>query len=321
MLFADVRDQTGVPLLLLALAIESRGPFRVLCFADFGVADYNMPVLFPTVLQWTTPLALKLWAQVRAALPRHDLVELNKMPAKVGELVNPLSLLGSEPELESGHGNDLKLGRDLVMARQNQLKTTLRNIRKLKREHRVELRFAQTESERGHFIAEALKQKQRRFDQTHLEGFHAQPEKKLFFELGTETLTAAGVLRFCALTIDDNIVATSWNLVHGDRFLAMMLTHDDQDWERIGPSRILNYLLLDQLLETSFAYYDMGHGDEPYKLQQCETTFPLMRVLQPVNARGTLYLSAARFRERLRSTDQWQKLKRLKWSLKNWLRG
>ena len=320
LIFADVRDETEAPILLLALAIERRGPIRVLCFADFGVVDYNAPVLFPTTYSWTAASAQALWQQISAALPQHDVVELGKMPAEVDGLVNPLALLDCEPDLESSHGNDLRLGRTIVMAGQNQVKNTQRNIRKLQREHGLELRYAETEAERSQFIAVALEQKQRRFDQTHLAGFYAEPEKKLFFQLGTETLARAGILQFCALIIGGDIVATSWNLVHGGSVLAMMLTHDDTDWERIGPSRVLNYLLLDQLLDSPYTYYDMGHGDEPYKIQQCETTVPLLRVLRPVTWSGRLYLAGSRLRERLRQTQGWQALKRLKWSIRSHLR-
>lgn len=320
LLYVDVADALGEPLLLLALALERRSGIGVLCFADFDIVDYNAPVLFPTSLRWTEARARVLWKDIAAALPKHDVVELLKMPAEVEGLVNPLALLASGAEPESCHGNDLRLGRAAVMASQNQVKNTQRNIRKLQREHGLELRFADTLADRNRFIAEALDQKQRRFDQTRLAGFYAEPEKRRFFERGTEALTEAGLLRFCALIIGGDIVATSWNLVHGNSFLVMMLTHDDTVWERVGPSRILNYLLLDQLLDTEVEYYDLGFGDEPYKLQQCETTAPLLRARFAVTLAGRLYLLATRIRGNLRGTRLWKVLKHAKWAAQDRLR-
>lgn len=320
LLYVDVRDDAGRPLLLLALALERRGAVEVLSFADFDVVDYNAPVLFPTAIRWTEPVSRRLWQEIAAALPRHDVVELLKMPAEVEGLVNPLALLATGPEPESCHGNDLRLGRAAVMARQNQVKTTQRNIRKLEREHGLELRFAKTRTERDRFIAAALDQKQRRFDQTKLAGFHAEPEKKLFFEQATEALSDAGLLEFCALIIGDEIVATSWNLTYGKSYIAVMLTHDDTVWGRVGPSRLLNYLLLDRLLETDFEYYDLGFGDEPYKVQQCETSVPLQRSLFASTSAGRLYLAASRLREDLRQTRLWWTLKGAKWAVQNRLR-
>ncbi|RUT34592.1 GNAT family N-acetyltransferase [Arsenicitalea aurantiaca] len=318
--FVSVRDESGAPLLFLALASWPVGPFRVLGFADFDVSDYNGPALDARAGAWSPERARALWQAIAARLPPHDFVTLEKMPETINGRINPLCLLGAVRDEEDGHGNDLRAGRAAVMARQSQVKTTQRVIRKLEREAGLRLVIAETEAERTRFIKAAIAHKQRRFDETKLGGFHAEPEKRAFFEEGTEALAEAGLLHFAALEIGGEIAATSWNLVLGRRLYAMMLGFDDGQWSRFGPSRLLNFLLLERLLEEGFDFYDLGVGDEAYKVGQCETAIALYRVRFATTARGRIYQTLAETRERLRRTRAWQRLREAKWHVKTALR-
>ena len=71
------------------------------------MADYCAPVLYPTATSWSADLARRLWVAIEAELPTVDQVLLEKMPERVGDLINPLFLLSDEANPESCHGSNL----------------------------------------------------------------------------------------------------------------------------------------------------------------------------------------------------------------------
>jgi CelD/BcsL family acetyltransferase involved in cellulose biosynthesis len=86
----SARDDGGELLFLFPLAVERRGLVRRLTWLGRDLCDYNAPLLAPDFVRRVGPEHFSsLWRDVRALLQsrphlRHDLVELDKMPATVG---------------------------------------------------------------------------------------------------------------------------------------------------------------------------------------------------------------------------------------------
>lgn len=105
-------DVMGLPL------VRSRvGRLDVITFADFSVTDCNAPRLRAAAPQDAAG-AGALWASVRAALPPADVIHLDKMPARLGQQINPLTLLdGVEPCVYSQNLIDMTPGWPAYLAR------------------------------------------------------------------------------------------------------------------------------------------------------------------------------------------------------------
>jgi CelD/BcsL family acetyltransferase involved in cellulose biosynthesis len=314
----EVRDGVGRPVLMMPLIIRRSMGCRVLGFVDLGAADYNAPILFPTQEDWTEARARTLWGETTARLPAFDLAILDKMPEKVGALVNPLHLLADGINPESCHLTRLDRPWPEVEKAIQGAKNLRNRFRALQRLGSCELVVAETSEERAKILETLLIQKQRRFKETHVPGFDEHPEKLAFFTLGTEIMAKAGALHLSALILDDQILATYWGLVHGPHYYGLFISNESGEWLKYSPGRVLHYQLLQHLSAAGFVCLDLGIGNEAWKQSVCDVTVPLSLMIEARTLRGKLSLSWRDLRARLVATALWQKIRPLKWVL---LRG
>ncbi|WP_158259821.1 GNAT family N-acetyltransferase [Phyllobacterium phragmitis] len=310
----EVRDASGNPVIFIPLCIRASKGAKILGFIDEGAADYNAPILFPVPWEWSRPLAEQLWEAVVAALPRFDVLILDKMPGDVEGLTNPLHLISDGPNDVSCHGTDLRRPWTDIQKAQPQHKTLMRKIRNLERIAPCQYVIASGKAERDEIVHALLKQKQRRFVETHVPGFDAEPDKRAFFEEGTDIFAEAGMLHLSAIKVGDEIVSTLWGLVHGKRYYGILMSFEAGEWAKYSVGHIVNYRTLEWLHQNGFEYMDHGIGDEPWKLDHCEITVPLSKKTGTRTWRGGLYISRMRAIERLRGTRFWQKVRPLKWT-------
>lgn len=314
----EVRDAAGRPVLMAPFIVHRSRSGRVLGFADLGAADYNAPILFPVEHAWTIAGARRLWTEITALLPAFDLVLLDKMPEKVGSLINPLYLLADRINPESCHLTQLDRPWPEVERQLQGVKNLRNRTRALQRLGACDLVIAQTAEQRGQMLETLLAQKQRRFEETRVPGFDEHPEKRAFFTLGTEIMARAGALHLSALVLDGKMLATYWGLVHGGHYYGLFIGNESGEWSKYSPGRVLHYLLLQHLNATGFVCLDLGIGNEAWKQSVCDVTIPLSMMVEAQTLRGRLSLLWRGLRERLVATSLWQKIRPLKWVI---LRG
>ena len=316
----EVRDGVGKPVLMIPLMINRQRGSRVLAFTDFSVSDYNSPVLFPTNIVWTKRSAAALWQQIVARLPAFDLVLFDKMPEKVRDLVNPLYLLSDEPNAESCHLTNLDQPVADIEKAVRGVRTFKRHFRGLQRLGSCEIMIAETAEQRKLILDKLLEQKQRRFEETHVPGFEKHPEKRDFFALGTETFAAIGALHLSALVVNGQVLATTWGLTQGRHYYGLFLSFEAGEWGKYSPGRVLHHQLLLHLAERGYSCFDLGIGDEEWKVSVCDVHIPLTQLRAARTLRGQLTFARMTALERLRRTQLWQRIRPLKWVLLRKLR-
>lgn len=314
--FVDVRDSDGNLVLRAPLAIELRRGIRVLGFADQSTADYCAPILYPTAIVWTPERARVLWASIEAALPAVDQVVLDKMPAMVGDCVNPFFLLADDTNPESCHGSNLLRPWAEIEATQAQLKTLKRKARGLEKLGAVRFIVATTKPERDRLLTRLLEQKQRRFEDTRVPGFAEAPEPKRFFEQATGVFAATGDLNLCALEVGGELIATSWTVALGKTVYELMIGFESGERAKHSGGRILNLKFLEWAKAHGFAYVDHGIGDEDWKRENCDTHVPLGRLTVVRSAKGRRALMRAALAAKVRSTWLYKTLRPYKWIVK-----
>lgn len=318
--FVEVRDAAGRPVIFIPLCISLSKGARILEFIDADAADYNAPVLFPTPIAWSRETAEELWRAVTDALPPFDVVMFSKMPGDIDGIVNPLGLIGDRPNGVSCHGNDLRRPWAEIEAGIPQRKTLMRKIRNLEKIAPLSFGIAADEAERRQATLAFMRQKQWRFEQTRVPGFDVDAGKRDFFDRGTELFAREGMLRLFYLKSGEEIIATIWGLVAGRRYYAIMLSFEAGAWAKYSPGSVLYCRTLEWLCENGFEWLDLGIGDEAWKLESCETTFPLTAREQPVTLRGRIFLMRRRVAAGIRSTAIWQAVRPLKWVILRRLR-
>lgn len=312
-LYVEVRDAGGVLILQVPLAISVKRGTRILTFADLGAADYNAPMLHPALWEMRRDEVEDLWTAIETALPRIDIVDLEKMPARIGGRSNPLFQLASAANAESCHGSDLLRPIEEIEATQAQLKALRRKCRGLEKLGQTEFVVASTPTERARLLAAAIEQKQRRFEETRVPGFEESPHAREFFEQATGVFGDTKNLRFCALSVGGEIVATSWNVGLGDTLYELMIGFAGGEWTKHSAGRILNLMLLRWAKENGYRYLDHGIGDEAWKAENCDTHVPLGRFVVARSARGRRALAGRAILARLRETSLYQRLRPWKW--------
>lgn len=314
--FVDVRDHRGQMVMRLPLAIEMQDGISVLGFADQSCADYNAPLLYPTDIEWTPVRAAQLWSAIESALPAVDKVVLDKMPAMVGDLVNPLRHLSSEDNPEACNGSNLNLPWAEIEATQAQLKTLKRKARGLEKLGAVRFIIATDPVERQRVLDRLLEQKQRRFEETLVPGFNESPASRQFFENATTLFASTGNLHLAALEVGSEIVATSWTLQMGTIVYELMIGFEAGEWFKHSPGRVLNLRYLEWAKAQGFTYVDHGIGDEEWKRENTDTRVPLGRLIAARTAKGRRQLARAALAARIRSLPLYEKLRPYKWIVK-----
>jgi len=317
---SEVRQHDGTPLLFLPFAITRVYGSRVLSFIDEGMSDYNGPVVFPAAAQLSQNTVMRLLEAVVASVPPHDAIALRKMPERVETLANPLWQLTNLSSEASTHA--ISLTRPMEAIEQS-----IRSIRNIKKHSRAlqqmeGFRFfvAHTEAERHAILEVMLRQKQRRFEETMVPGFDAHPEKQRFFEEATEQLARHNALHLSALAIGETILATMWSVVRNGHYCAMITTFENGKWSRFSPGKVLILRLLYALKTDGHMCFDLGFGDEPWKIGLRDQTTPLRDYVRPVTFQGRMSLILAHSLERIRAVSIYQKLRPLKWQLLRKLR-
>lgn len=318
--FVEVREEAGRPLLFVPLCITHRKGARVLEFIDADAADYNAPILFATSISWTRELAERLWQEIARQLPPFDLLMFSKMPADIDGVANPLSLIGDQPNEISCHANDLRRPWAEIEAAFPQRKTLARKMRNLEKIAPLEFRIAADAEERREATAAFLRQKQWRFEQTRVPGFDVDVDKHDFFCKGTDIFAREQMLKLFYLRSGDTIIATIWGLRAGRRYYAIMLSFEAGEWAKFSPGSALYYRTLEWLHANGYEWLDLGIGDESWKLESCETTFPLTAKQAALTLQGQIYLTRQGLVAALRSTALWQSLRPLKWVIRRRLR-
>jgi CelD/BcsL family acetyltransferase involved in cellulose biosynthesis len=279
----------AAPVLLLPLCVVRRGPVRSLEFMDGGLSDYNAPVLSAPAARLGAPAFAALFGRVLQALPRHDCVQLRRMPAQVGGAPNPLLGLSRHPcpEEEVGHRVPLDTLRGLA---HGPLREAAKKRRRLARSHRVEL-VADGDAQAAFDALVGWKRSQ-------YPGGLLDDARVVDFYRGL--LGSGGLARLFRLCVDGAVVAAQYAVVSGGggqgaaggRTCVGLITGYDPAWHAVSPGKLLTAALLEHLRGEGFAAFDAGRGREAYKADYGGAWQPLYRHGRAATPVGLAFLAA-----------------------------
>jgi CelD/BcsL family acetyltransferase involved in cellulose biosynthesis len=301
-LFVAVVDDEGSPLMLLPLGIERRFGVRILTFLDGGLSDYNSPIVFPATRDWREDDVRMIWRGLQELLPPFDLAILEKMPQQIGDLPNPLILLGTSPFPMSGHATTLSgTWHEFEAKRLPRRRTHRRYRRRLEERGKLTFEIAKTRQQVDTFLEALIRQKIRHHRETLTIAGFDQPGYRNFVTETTYRLPPSeSTVHLSALKLDDTIIAAQWGYVVGSRFYYLIPSYEGGALHSFAPG----HLLTEHLLEWSFAQgievFDFGVGDEDYKLEYCDIVIALYIAIIPVTFRGVAYSVVLKMTEKLK---------------------
>lgn len=316
-LLVRVDDARGAPVMLLPLALERSGGVRHLVFMDGGVADYNAPVLFPGAAALDAQAMHGLWRRILAALPACDVIAFTKMPGKVGAMDNPLALLGARPDRQSAYLMDLAKPPPATSSGKpfkgiSLFRDSDRQRRRLAETGRLAFRIAETAAERARFLAVMQRQKRRRYLETRGIDSFQRPGYLAYYDAMTSRLGPGGQVSLAALYLDETPLAAHWGIVTKRRFYYLMPSYEAGEWSKYSPGSLLMENLVAWCRAQGMESFDLGVGDEPYKLKIAHATVPLLSLTMPQTLAGRAWVATRDLRQRLSDGglgDRWRALK------------
>jgi CelD/BcsL family acetyltransferase involved in cellulose biosynthesis len=300
--FVMVRDNDAQPVLYLPLAIETRFNIRFLRFMDCGVADYTAPVVSAR-RKLTRQEFDAIWAEILALLPSFDVVDLKKIAGDIAGVFNPMTYLDCSQHLESGHllqcirsaqassggtnspGSRRKLGREL---------------RKLGETGRVDFIVNPAGGMAEEFIERLFELKRRKYRQTNTADFLGAPGVADFYRQIANSQQLAKISHLSALLIDDTVVSAHLGFIGRGRFYYILPAYDAA-YARYRPGHLLLNYLIDQATQQGFETFDLGVGDEAYKISWATERMTLYDHERAITTAGQLYLQMRRVRRFVKS--------------------
>jgi CelD/BcsL family acetyltransferase involved in cellulose biosynthesis len=309
-LFVAVLDAQGAPLLLLPLGLKRSMGVRQLVLLDETVCDYNAPVVFAGARDWDAATMSRVWTDIVARLPAFDVAVLERMPEFVEDWPNPMRFLATGTSSAGSHAVTLPAdwdrdGRSVLP----NWRDSRRRERKLAERGELTIAVAQDLEQAVAFLDGMIAMKREKLrDLTGIDPFQAKAGYRDYYREATRRLFSTGAVHLSAVKLDGQILAAHWGYALRGRFYQLMPAFRENDeWRFYAPGRLLNEHLMAWSAHRGFSVFDFGFGDEPYKMDYCDTHWRLSDAVLPVTSAGRLWALARRTRrlaaDVLRDTD------------------
>ncbi|MGV7030605.1 GNAT family N-acetyltransferase [Methylobacterium symbioticum] len=306
-LLVTVRERgSGRIAAALPLTLARSGGLRVIAFADDGITDYNAAILGPAAPQ--DAAGWRALAQaVRAALPRADLLRLEK-------LAGPTALWPGARD-STLFGNLIRIGDSYETYHRSNEKTFRKELerswRVFQRHPGAALRRVRTRAE-ADSLMDALERLQReRIAELGLPYILDRPDIARHYRRLVAEGIEPGSTVLTALVAGDDVVAALFGLRAGEHYAMVRLAvTGDETWRNTSPGRLLIAQTMEHLHGEGARIFDFTIGEYAYKRRFNVERVPLATVLAPLSARGALVCAVDRAKRLAKRSDLLVRLRR-----------
>lgn len=288
--FAD-----GEPAFVLPLAVEPSYASRRLCWLGQDINDYNAPLLAKNFSQRVTPDGfVAAWGELQARIRRepalrYDWIDLEKMPPRIGDQVNPFCHLAVAANPSGAHAT--ALGGDWTQFYADKRSSATRRRDRTKRKHLSEfgaICFAtdtDTQDISG-TLQTLMQQKSRLFAHKGIADMFARPGWREFFLDVAVNPRARHLVHVSQVKIGERCVAANLGLTFGGAYYHMLASYDDGELSRYGPGALHLRELIAYAIGRGLRRFDFTIGDEPYKREWSDSTVTLWDYRTVATPRG-----------------------------------
>jgi CelD/BcsL family acetyltransferase involved in cellulose biosynthesis len=290
-------DASGEPLFLLPLALERRGPFRVLVWPGGTHSAYQCGLFSESCRRLVTEENAKLfWSKIFERLPRTDALAGYGLPQFELERGNPLAHL---PSSKCGcFSYNMALSDDWETLYGSKVTSKKRsNDRRCERRMAelgsLRFRIAVTAAERRGLLDVLMAQKAKRFDELGTPNIFDAPDVRAFYRHlidGRDWHHDRSVF-LSAIQLEGEVIAVNLGLTQGKSFHGLLLSMASGDIERFGPGRMLLRRSMEHLCRHGFTQFDFGVGEDPYKDLWFDEAVERRDVLVPFSLKGRVFIA------------------------------
>ncbi|MAB12540.1 GNAT family N-acetyltransferase [Parvibaculum sp.] len=292
-------DASGEALFLFPLAIEGNLVAKKLVWLGGELAEYPGPILAKDFVRRVRPGQFPaLWDEVRALLPKHHLVALNRMTKRAGEQANPFMELGGLSEHNcASHSTTLTADWESYYGGKRSSSSKKRDRQKRRKMGEIgEIAFAMhaDDEEKVETIETLMAQKARSFARMGVANIFDRPGYREFYK-ALATDADSDIARVSSLTVADDVVAANLCVSFNGRFYDLLASYDEaSEAARFGPGVVQQMELMNHAIETGHTVFDFTMGDEAYKAIWCENTQYLYNHFDAKGVRGSIAAFPAR---------------------------
>lgn len=300
-----VEDAEGLPVLVMPMVMSRAYGLSIVKGMDAGLSDYVAPLLMRDHIAPAQQAAIR--TAFYAALPKADIVQLQKMPPHVGERTVPNPLANDPDAVAMGYsshaiaieGNWNSFFSTRVSA--SSRATRRRKAKKLAQKGEVGFAVLEDVHARREALAFAIEErskraKSRNWDLNVLENINAVR----FFERLVSDPTLIDRIHVAVLRVAGEPIAVHIGLVEGRCLFWYLPTFRGEGWAPFSPGQ----MLLDHELQWAFANglqaVDLTIGDERYKQEWSPTTSPLLELRKSLSVVGAAALGLREGARRIR---------------------
>ena len=292
--------------LLLPLVRRRVGSLQVAEWADLGVTDYNAPIMREGV-HLGPDAAAGLVRGLRHALKDCDVLNLQKMPAMVGQSRNPLvdALATQSSDM---FGNRFRTPDSYADWMQHIGKHARKEFERC---WRVFTRHPQARFVRAATVDEGLallRQLSALQDRRRAETpgyFLDQAPYVAFYEDLVREQLPAGRAVMTALMAGDEMVAGLFSIFDGERFTMLRIAMAGEAWKACAPGKLLLERSIAHLHAQGCREFDFAIGDYQHKRAFCTTPLPLREICLALSVRGLPLEAAWRLKCAVKARPAW----------------
>ncbi len=126
-------------------------------------------------------------------------------------------------------------------------------------------------------MAVALEQLASRFSKSGIwNRFEDEGVPEFFAELAKNSLgTDEPALEIFGLEIDGKLRATFAGGVHHGQFSGCFISTANDEYAYVSPGEMIIFLVIEQCVERGYRVFDLGRGEERYKVSWCDRIIPM----------------------------------------------
>ena len=288
------------PILVLALEVVRRGPFKVARFAGGRHANGNFAAVDPRLLPRVDYQSVRsLFSAISKARPDIDLVALERLLPDLDGVANPLAALPSFPSPNLALAVDLEGGFDALLSRasgkrkRKKHRSQTRKFEAVGSFRRIE---ARTREDVDRILDAFFDMKEVRFAKMGIANVFGDRQVRAFFRaLFADALAEVNPsFLLHALEVAGKLRAVTGSSRCGKRLICEFGAIAEDDLAFTSPGDFLFFDNIQEACQQGFAVYDFSVGDEPYKRLWCDIEAQHFEVVMPLTLKGRMLATALR---------------------------
>ncbi|MEW6633438.1 MAG: GNAT family N-acetyltransferase [Pseudomonadota bacterium] len=297
----------GRPVLVLALEVVRRGPFKVARFAGGRHANGNFAAVDPRLLPKVDVQAVRtLFSAIARARPDIDLIALERLLPDLDGIANPLAALPNFASPNLALAVDLNGGFDALLSRASG--------KRKRKKHRSQTRkfeavgsFGRIEAREREDVDRMLDaffdMKEVRFAKMGIANVFGDEAVRAFFRSLFTAALAEDKPTFLlhGLEVAGKLRAVTGSSRSGKRLICEFGAIAEDDLAFSSPGDFLFFDNIQEACEMGFDIYDFSVGDEPYKRLWCDVEVQHFEVLAPLTLKGRALAMSTRQGARAKS--------------------